>query len=146
MLTVEQKRHLSELVSGIRTALKKGTAIRKDFEACQTHVALTGLKDALHKELDDTIEDKEVKARSKALVSTIYSQVRSAKGFPKDRKDGAGRKAKDKPDAGEPDADKGLVAAVAYIVKRHAEVPDKRLAVILLPLADIIRKAYAEKK
>ena len=150
MLTANQTQACAAILSAVGTALRKGEAIRKEMTALATAEALVQFT-------NDAREFYKAKAKTPAeaaaamqLTSTIASQVRKAKGWPKLRAAGAGRKAEgkadEKADAGEPDALKGIPAAVAYLVKHHrdAGISKAALAKMLEPLVPIIR--YAAEK
>ena len=149
MLTANQTQACQSLLSAVGSALKKGEAIRKEMMALVTAEALVAFT-------TDAREFYKAKAKTPAeaaaamqLTSTIASQVRKAKGWPKLRAAGAGRKATEKgekEDTGEPDALKGIPAAVAYLVKHHrdAGISKAQLAKFLEPLVPIIR--YAAEK
>ena len=151
MLTATQKQTVSSLVTAVRGILKteqtKGAALRKEMMALTSSDALEAFVKDVREEVKATVEDAKLSARVSALVSTIASQVRKDKGWPKLRKAGAGRKAdadeQDK-DAGKESASEGMIAAVAYIVRRHREISKADLAKLLQPLVPVIR--YSAEK
>ena len=149
MLTANQTQAAMTILSAVGTVLKKCEAMRKEMTALATAEALVALTADLREFYKSKAKTPEEAALAMARTSVVASQVRKAKGWPKLRAAGAGRKATEKgekEDTGEPDALKGIPAAVAYLVKHHrdAGISKAQLAKFLEPLVPIIR--YAAEK